>query len=210
MRWLIAFILSILLIAGATYLHSTLTQYRQEVINAQRYWPSTNGKIRDTRVDIADGVLLTIDFDYRVDGMNLRGMQTVDADPATYYRGERIKVYYDPKNFRDAVIRPFSDDRWWQLLVFILPVFSFLTMSTILWSWAVGHILGWVVGVGVCMLIVAGLYAVSLMSGIPFTILIIVSIWILPVIIGPVIHAVRTAFGAKATPAINKMHRKEA
>jgi len=168
-RWLIAFMLTILLILCATFLHSSLTQYRLAVTKEQTDWPSVNGTITAVKTVIAEGVKINVFFDYQIDGMDLSASQVVDYE--NYFRGDSVQVYYQPSNPVKAFILPTVDSEWWRLAAFVLPFLIVLLGSTAIWSFSMRRLQGWGVGLTIIATLLIGIYVVSVLSGIPFTVM---------------------------------------
>jgi hypothetical protein len=181
MRWAAAILMTVLLIFGVVTASGIWLQHERDMRNARLSWPTVQGTVTYSRQIIADdaepdsestGMQIRVKYRYEVDGASYSGAQdwwrisSQGGNP--YVRGDRVTVFYDPKMHEKGVIAPEQDSHWWQLLFICLPVLGIPAGCTAIWSWATRRILKGAVGIGGFVAACLALYALGLITGIPF------------------------------------------
>jgi len=187
MRTVLALFLMALIIVSGFQVAVVLLERTDMLIKARSQWPTAQGTVTSSRENYADDLEsdpnapayhVTVEFTYEVDGMQYSGRQDWlglgSGEAHKYSPGTLITVHYDPEKREMAVIEPEKESFWSLPLMFWLPVICTCICCTLVWTLVMHHIPMIPAVIAGVVVIIMGIYYLSLFLRVPFPLVVLV------------------------------------
>lgn len=145
MRWVIAILVTAVLVIEAVVVGRVWTQHLTTAAEEKSQCPTVPGTVTSSQTttddDYAGDLVFLIRFSYEVSGVKYSGGQDWSVQQygqeRRYPKGAAVTVYYNPEKPKDAVVEPTLAPEWdsWQMLPYAGWVIAIMG-SIFVWMWA--------------------------------------------------------------------------